>query len=100
MAGSAWANGQKLIPPDELQGLRYLHEIPDVAWKLSGTEESPAVLGAGEYFMLGDFTARSRDARFWQEGFPGHPPYAVPESEIVGVVTHTYWPLERWRTFR
>ena len=98
--GFAWANGGKLIPPDELQGLRYFDVIPDIRMTLSGTEESPAVLGNGEYFMLGDFTARSRDARLWQEGFPGHPPYAVPESEIVGVVTHTYWPPERWRTFR
>ena len=34
------------------------------------------------------------------KGRPGHPPYAVPASYIVGVVTHIYWPPERCRALR
>jgi hypothetical protein len=36
----------------------------------------------------------------WLEGAPGHPPYAVPESYLHGVVTHVYWPPQRWRILR
>ena len=62
-----------------------------------GTEQNPAQLGPGEYVVLGDFSERSPDSRTWTAGAEGHPPYAVPESNITGVVTHIYWPLDRWR---
>ena len=48
--------------------------------------------------MLGDFSA-GMDSRSGR-GAPGHPPYAVPESYLIGVVTHIYWPPSRWRVLR
>lgn len=61
----------------------------------------PAILGDDEYFVLGDFSVSSRDARFWDRSLEGREhPYAIPESSIDGVVTHIYWPLQRMRVFR
>jgi hypothetical protein len=59
-----------------------------------------ARLGEDEYFVLGDFSAMSKDSRLWGEGAPGHHPFAVPESHLRGVVTHIYWPPDRWRILR
>jgi signal peptidase I len=98
--GAVWANGTKLTPPDGLRGIEYLSEIP--AWNdaLWGSRDRPAVLGEDEYFVLGDFSAQSKDSRLWEQGAPGHNPFAVPKSHIVGVVTHIYWPPQRWRWLR
>ena len=38
---------------------------------------------------------RAKDSRLWQHGAPGHPPYAVPKSYVIGVADCTYWPLSR-----
>ncbi|MEQ8788369.1 MAG: signal peptidase I [Pirellulaceae bacterium] len=103
--GSVFADGEKLTVPPELRGIEYLSEIPELQFDflhegLSGSKASPAVLGDDEYFVLGDFSARSSDSRLWRQGAPGHPPYAVPRSYVEGVVTHIYWPPERCRRFR
>jgi signal peptidase I len=98
--GCVWANGEKLEPPDSLHGIEYAAELQDVPWDLWGTPDRPAQLGEGEYFVLGDFSPQSKDSRLWQRGAPGHPSFAVPESHFYGVVTHTFWPPERWRVFR
>ena len=105
--GVVWIDGQKHDPPESLRGLRYTttfaigtaphRYIPLQVW---GSEEYPAKLGPGECFVLGDFSENSRDSRLWEYGAAGHPPYAVPESHIIGVVTHIYWPFSRWRSFR
>ena len=99
--GAVWINGKKQTPPDCCKGIEYLDRIeggwPDPVW---GSAGHPAKLGADEYFVLGDFSACSKDSRLWQHGVPGHPPYAVPGSYIVGVVTHIYWPPSRWRVLR
>lgn len=101
--GAVWINGKKQDPPDALRGIEYLSEIPDFPdwpFELWGTKDRPAVLGNDEYFVLGDFSAQSKDSRLWREGAPGHNPYAVPESYLRGVVTHVYWPPQRWRILR
>lgn len=101
--GAVWINGNKLDPPDELRGIEYLSEMPEVrnsSYDLWGTKDRPAVLGKDEYFVLGDFSARSKDSRLWQQGVPGHNPFAVPASHFRGVVSHIYWPPERWRILR
>lgn len=105
--GVVWIDGQRHDPPESLRGLRYTttfeigtgpgRYIPPQVW---GSEEYPAKLGPGEYFVLGDFSENSRDSRLWEYEAAGHPPYAVPESHIIGVVTHIYWPFSRWRSFR
>ena len=99
--GFVWVDGIKQTPPESLDGIEYLSELPD--WfgpDLWGSVNRTALLGNDEYFVLGDFSAQSMDSRLWERGAPGHNPFAVPESHMKGVVTHTYWPPHRWRTHR
>ena len=95
--GAVWIDGKKQTPPDSCKGIEYLDSIGRWSGDLWGSEARPAKLGADEYFVLGDFSARAKDSRLWEKGAAGHPPYAVPASYIVGVVTHIYWPPERCR---
>jgi signal peptidase I len=98
--GAVWINGERQDPPDEISGIEYLDSIleaPERSWTANGT---PVQLGPGEYFVLGDFSARSADSRYWTTGAPGHPPFAVPEENILGVAICIYWPIARWRAFR
>ena len=98
--GAIWINDKKIEPPASVAGLRY---SPTIEWNgqvFSGAGLQPVELGRDEYFVLGDFVEQSSDSRFWQRGAPGHPPYAVPESHIVGVVINIYWPVHRWTSFR
>ncbi len=98
--GAVWINGKRQTPPDTISGIEYLSEIPDIRTPIWGSESRPVLLGEDEYFVLGDFSARSMDSRLWNQGAPGHPPYAVPKSYMVGVVTHTIWPSHRIRVHR
>jgi signal peptidase I len=98
--GAVWVDGQRLSPPTALGDIQYLSKIEGVRQRLWGTEGKPAVLGDDEFFVLGDFASRALDSRLWETGAPGRQPYAVPKSHIIGVLTNTYWPPERWRSFR
>ena len=99
--GAVWANGEKVDYPTALRGQSYRSEPPDNRQgDLWGSPQRPALLGDEEYFVLGDFTTVSNDSRYWVAGAPGHAPYAVPQSHIQGVVTHTFWPPHRWRIHR
>ncbi len=96
-------DGERLTPPEHLEGIEYwsyYDERQRPGEETWGHPDRPAVLGEGEYFVLGDFTAKSNDSRHWHDGASGHPPYAVPESHFYGVATHIYWPLSRWRVLR
>lgn len=96
--GSVWVDGVRQSPPDSIDGIKYLSEMPEFFRSdLWGTETRPALLGDDEYFVLGDFSAQSKDSRLWERGAPGHNPFAVPESHMKGVVINTFWPLHRWR---
>jgi signal peptidase I len=94
--GDVWINGARAQKPADIAGLVYVAH-PTEEEKLTW---GPVPLGQGEYLVLGDFSRRAKDSRVWETGAPGHPAYAVPESYILGVVTHIYWPLGRWRIFR
>jgi signal peptidase I len=98
--GAVWIDGTKLEPPGPLRGIEYLSSIEWGAEKRLGAGSTPVKLGPDEFFVLGDFSAQAADSRFWETGAPGHAPYAVPESHIIGVVTHIYWPISRWRVLR
>jgi signal peptidase I len=98
--GRVWIDGQPLTPPESIRGIEYLSELEDFPVQMWGTPEKPAKLGADEYFVLGDFSAAAKDSRLWEKGAPGHNPYAVPASYMIGVVTHIYWPPSRWRIIR
>lgn len=97
--GGVWINGQRQEPPAALSGLSYGVDPRTKGLRLSAVD-APAKLGTDEFFVLGDFSQRSSDSRFWQQGAPGHPPYAVPASHITGVVTEIYWPPSRIRNLR
>lgn len=98
--GAVWANGKELTPPDSLRGIEYLSELPGTYTDLWGSKDNRALLGDDEYFVLGDFSAQSKDSRLWKAGAPGHSPFAAPAPHIYGVVTHIYWPPQRWRVLR
>jgi signal peptidase I len=98
--GYVWIDGKKLEPPEPIRNLRYL-TAEDVDFSAGwANKDAPVRLGPDEYFVLGDFSARSKDSRLWNVGAPGHHAYAVPASHIIGVVTHIYWPPSRWRIIR
>jgi signal peptidase I len=71
---------------------RNLSQIPGVgneaAWGCTG---HPIRLGAGEYFVLGDNSSRSKDSRFWG---------VVPADAVLGVARCTYWPPSRVHYFQ
>ena len=98
--GAVWADGRQLTPPESLRGIQYLSAFLDAHMELWGSPERPAKLGDDEYFVLGDFSAQSRDSRLWEQGAADHNPFAVPASHLCGVVTHIYWPPERWLILR
>jgi signal peptidase I len=98
--GAVWIDGKRQTAPDACKGIEYLDRFEGLLMDLWGSEARPAKLGPDEYFVLGDFSAVSKDSRLWQQGAPGHPAYAVPASHIVGVVTHIYWPLSRCQALR
>ncbi len=100
--GSVWIDDRRLEPPPSLRGIEYLDTVDKLPpeQKVWGSRKNPVTLAADEYFVLGDFSACSADSRLWTRGAPGHAPYAVPASYIVGVVTHIFWPPSRWRSLR
>jgi len=98
--GAVWADGSKLTPPESIRSIKYLSELPGWHREAWSSRDRPAKLSADEYFVLGDFSVQSNDSRFWERGAPGHNPFAVPQSHLCGVVTHIYWPPQRWRILR
>ena len=93
--GEVLINGDVVKKPLQIAGLAYVADPLDE----EKTTWGPVRLGEDEYFVLGDFSRRSADSPVGSFD-PGHPPYAVPKTHIVGVVTHIYWPMSRWRVFR
>lgn len=73
-----------------------LHWAPRDGW---GSPTHPILLRKGEYFMLGDNTAASKDSRLWDQIGPhlerrGDSVQlgAVPGDQLIGRAFFVYWP--------
>lgn len=73
-----------------------LHWAPREGW---GSPTSPMLLREGEFFMLGDNTAASKDSRLWDRIGPhllerGEAMQlgAVPRDQLIGRAFFVYWP--------
>ncbi len=69
---------------------------PRMGW---GSPISPIMLREGEYFMLGDNTAASKDSRLWDEVGPHLRDRGetfqlgtVPRDQLIGKAFFVYWP--------
>jgi len=65
----------------------------------SGSPDSPVQLNQGEYFVMGDNSAISKDARYWDspinlphEGLNDVAEGRVPEQFMLGKAVFVYWP--------
>ena len=104
-SGTIHVNGQPIEVPESLAGIQYWTDEESrreesKESEMWGTVARPAILGPDEYFVLGDFSKNSLDSRWWTNTTTGRSPFAVPAESIHGVVTHIYWPPERWRILR
>jgi len=72
---------------------------PDPVNAGNGCWGNPIHLATDEYFLLGDNSEHSGDARFWPS-INGHQPGALPRDQIGGRVVAILWPPERWRIFK
>jgi signal peptidase I len=103
--GQLQIDGQSISPPPGVTGYasmlymgiddRSLRGKPG-----AGCEGNPIHLGPDEYYVLGDNTARAKDARLWEVAAEGHQLGALPGDHIIGRVTAIYWPPQRWRRFQ
>ncbi len=85
-----------------LATLRWAPPSRDVGGVIVGgwaSPESPILLRAHEYFMLGDNTAASKDSRLWDTWGPHLDRRAedfqlgtVPEDQLIGKAFFVYWP--------
>ena len=82
--GTAYVNGKPLIGPEFNQ--RYYYNRGQYA--LDGEK---IVVPEGNFFVLGDNSASSKDSRYW--GF-------VPEKNLLGKAMFIYWPPRRIRIIK
>ncbi|MFH0827039.1 MAG: signal peptidase I [Candidatus Omnitrophota bacterium] len=82
--GTLFVNGEPLLDPVFSQ--RFYYNRGDFA-----KEEEEIVVPPGNFFVLGDNSASSRDSRYW--GF-------VPEENVIGKAILIYWPPQRIRIIK
>jgi signal peptidase I len=71
---------------------------PDPRIAGNGCWGRPITLGTDEYYLLGDNTRESYDARLWPS-VDGRQPGAVPASRMSGRIAAIVWPPQRMRLF-
>jgi signal peptidase I len=91
------------LPPDvgpyyavDLWDRRLTHADKTIAG--NGCWGRPIYLGPDEYYLLGDNSAESGDARMWPS-IKGRQPGAITGNEITCTIVAICWPPERWRLF-
>ncbi|HZL36383.1 MAG TPA: signal peptidase I [Tepidisphaeraceae bacterium] len=77
----------------------YVGQLRFVSTPGPGCEGRPITLRAGEFYLLGDNSPISGDARYWSAHLPGHQQGALTRASMIGRVTAIYWPLNRQRVF-
>lgn len=82
--GSIYINDKPLLDP--VFANRYYYNRGDM-----GQEGQKITVPAGNYFVLGDNSASSKDSRYW--GF-------VPYNNLLGKAMIIYWPLPRIRLLK
>jgi len=85
--GRVYIDGRALAEPYvDVTGGRREQTDPFIGTGKPWSLESPYVIPAGHYFVMGDNREVSDDSRDWG---------TVPRSEIIGEAFFTYWPLNR-----
>lgn len=77
--GHVYVNGEMVAEPRI--GKKYYYNRGEY-----GGVGKPVTVPAGQYYVLGDNSARSHDSRFF--GF-------VPEENLIGKIYKIYWPMKR-----
>ncbi|QTN33224.1 signal peptidase I [Akkermansiaceae bacterium] len=82
--GKVFADGQPLMEADGIPP--FVYRNPMGALPVAMKDGVDLVIGADEYFVLGDNTSNSLDSRYWG---------GVPKSSVLGKVTMIYHPFSR-----
>jgi hypothetical protein len=89
--------------PGELSHLKLMRDLyytqsdPRATMMRTANQGNPLVLGADEFFALGDNSRESADGRVWPAVFPalddlGTRPGIVPRRYLLGKAFFVYWP--------
>lgn len=85
--GNIWVDGKLIDNPKVFQDIYYYNK-PATPY---GEEGKLIKVPEGNYFVLGDNSASSKDSRYW--GF-------VPKKYLVGKAMVIYWPIGRMRVLK
>jgi signal peptidase I len=89
--GAVWINGVKAELPPEIAAVQFSTDAGYGEMIPFGSQDKPLVLQNNEYCVLGDFSLRSSDSRYWGP---------VPGNNLEGVADVLYWPMSRWKLLR
>lgn len=85
--GNIWIDSVPVEKPQKIHQIYYYNK-PETPY---GAEGVKVEVPEGNFFVLGDNSASSRDSRYW--GF-------VPKKYLIGKAFLIYWPLNRIRILR
>jgi type IV secretory pathway protease TraF len=72
-------------------GFRTVKEIGMDTRAFARPVSAEGKLAADEYYLLGDYSERSKDSRLWGP---------IKRNAFFGVARWIYWPIERWHEFQ